>query len=110
MHKKLLVVLFGTTLLAACSGGEPSEKDIEAALLAQLQQQLSASSDVFKPEDVVVNAIKKVGCVAAEGSAGYQCDVDIDVVVTLPYVGEQHQQGVQSMRFVETETGWAAVE
>lgn len=104
------LILLVTTLLSACGSSEPSEKEIADVLINQMKAQLKDSSGIFNEEDITINHIKKVGCTKAKDKAGYQCDIDIDVEIKLPFVGTQKQTGIQSIRFVNTDNGWSAVQ
>ena len=111
--RNISLVMLCTAVInvVACSGGvEPSEDEIKQAMLSQLKSQLEQSSGVFKEGDVKVRYIKKIGCNKVEEQGGYQCDVDIDVDLKLPFVGVQNQKGVQSFRFVKTVEGWNVVQ
>lgn len=102
----LLAIIFA---LGGCGGGEPSESDISGAIEKQLKSQLESSAGVLKEEDLTINSIKKIGCKEAEGSSGYNCDIDVDIDIKMPFIGKQKQKGVQTLRFVKTDEGWSAV-
>lgn len=95
-----------TALLAGCSG-EPSSGDVEQAVKASVEasnQQLNKLGGNLVPAGLKteVHAVKKVGCAKAEGSAGFNCDVEVDA--TAPIVGRSKQ--LQQLRFVKGEEGW----
>lgn len=98
-----------TSQLLACSGGEPTEGEIAEAMKKQIKIQLETTGDIFKEDDISINSIKKVGCSEAKDKPGYNCDIDVDIDIKMPLIGKQKQQGVQSIRFVETNNGWEAV-
>lgn len=75
-----------------------------------MKAQLEEASGIFKEDDINIRHIKKVGCLKAEGKNGYQCDVDIDLDIKLPFIGFQKQSGIQSLRFVKTDNGWSVVQ
>jgi hypothetical protein len=105
--KVVKVLLLGTLVsLVGCSG-EPSDGDINDAINKQYEQQIERSAGLLNEDSVKINSIKKVGCVEAEGQQGYNCDVEVDIVVKVPFAGEQKQKGVNNFRLVETDDGWS---
>ena len=92
----LLLVL----ALAGCSG-EPSSGDIEKAVKADVEK---VNQQVPEPMKAEVHAVKKISCVEAKESAGYNCDVEIDV--TAPMVGRNKSVG--QIRMVKGSDGWVA--
>lgn len=75
--------------LSGCSG-EPSSSDIEKAVRAnvdQSNQQAKNFGGKFASDNLLtkVYGVKKVGCAAAQGSSGFNCDVEVDV--SAPFVG-----------------------
>ena len=92
----LLLVL----ALAGCSG-EPSSGDIEKAVKADVEK---VNQQVPEPMKAEVHAVKKISCVEAKESAGYNCDVEIDV--TAPMVGRNKSVG--QSRMVKGSDGWVA--
>lgn len=109
--KKIKFISLGLFLsLTGCSGGgEPSESEISDALANLLRSQIEASSDIFEEDDVNINSIRKVGCVELKETSGYNCDIEVDIDVDMPFVGKQKQQGIQTLRFIKTDQGWSAV-
>jgi hypothetical protein len=49
-----------------------------------------------------VHGVKKVACAAAQGSAGFSCDIELDM--TVPLAGRS--KSVKSVRFVKASDGW----
>jgi hypothetical protein len=92
----LLLVL----ALAGCSG-EPSSGDIEKVVKADVEKVNRQVPESMKTE---VHAVKKISCVEAKESAGYNCDVEIDV--TAPMVGRNKSVG--QIRMVKGSDGWVA--
>jgi hypothetical protein len=86
--------------LAGCSG-EPSSGDIEKVVKADVEKVNQQMPEGMKTE---VHAVKKVSCVEAQESAGYNCDVEIDV--TVPMVGRNKSVG--QIRMVKGSDGWVA--
>ena len=86
----LLAVIAVTT---GCSG-EPSSGDIEKAVKAHAERGTQEWGGLYKFE---VHGVKKIGCAAATGSSGFNCDVELDMSV--PFVGRS--KGVKQIRFVK---------
>ena len=86
--------------LAGCSG-EPSSGDIEKVVKADVEKVNQQVPESMKTE---VHAVKKISCVEAKESAGYNCDVEIDV--TAPMVGRNKSVG--QIRMVKGSDGWVA--
>ena len=86
--------------LAGCSG-EPSSGDIEKVVKADVEKVNEQVPESMKTE---VHAVKKISCVEAKESAGYNCDVEIDV--TAPLVGRNKSVG--QIRMVKGSDGWVA--
>jgi hypothetical protein len=84
--------------LAGCSG-EPSSGDIEKVVKADVEKVNQQVPESMKTE---VHAVKKISCVEAKESAGYNCDVEIDV--TAPLVGRNKSVG--QIRMVKGSDGW----
>ena len=107
-------ITFVSVFLTACGGsGEPTSSDIETALKVAAEEHgrrlkdaagNTGFDDMFKIE---IHAVKKIGCSAAEGGKGYSCDVEMDR--TLPWPAGRTKD-VTSIRFVQTDEGWRAVE
>jgi len=53
-----------------------------------------------------LHEVKKLGCAEAQGAAGYNCDVDIDV--TAPFVGRT--KNTSKLRLIKGSDGWQIVE
>jgi len=86
--------------LAGCSG-EPSSGDIEKVVKADVEKVNQVVPQSLKTE---VHAVKKISCVEAKESAGYNCDVEMDV--TAPMVGRNKSVG--QIRMVKGSDGWVA--
>jgi hypothetical protein len=86
--------------LAGCSG-EPSSGDIEKVVKADVEKVNQVVPQSMKTE---VHAVKKISCVEAKESAGYNCDVEMDV--TAPMVGRNKSVG--QIRMVKGSDGWVA--
>jgi hypothetical protein len=92
--------------LTACSD-EPSSSDIEKAVRANVDQ---SNQDVRNlggkmiTEDMLskLHEVKKVACAASEGSAGFNCDVELDA--TVPFIGRSKKTA--QIRFVKGSDGW----
>ena len=87
-------------VLAGCSG-EPSSGDIEEVVKADMDKANQQMPEGMKAE---LHSVKKISCVEAKESAGYNCDVEIDV--TAPMVGRNKSVG--QIRMVKGSDGWVA--
>ena len=93
-------------VLAACSG-EPSNSDIEKAYQAGIDQANQLREKIPYPgANFELHKVKKVSCKSAEGSSGYNCDVELDM--TMPLLGRT--QRIVNVRMVKGDDGWVAVE
>lgn len=111
--KRLLTGLVLLLFAVGCSG-EPSEKDIRAALdkdAAKHSQALNQTAQVFGGAgkaltDMIgtmeIHAVKKIGCVEAKDAPGFVCDVEVDM--TSPLAGRK--KDMTSARFVKGPDGW----
>jgi len=108
LHFQLLALIIS---LAACGGGgEPSSSDMEEAyqkILDQSYQQMvdmagEAAAEGMKPK---LYGIEKIACTKATDAAGYQCDVVVDQEVSIM----PRRQDNVSIRFVEGDDGWVAI-
>ena len=113
---KRLSLVTAALLLAACSGGEPSNDDIKAALdqelnkaneqmKQQLEQAKAANPQAAAMFDgdfqVKVDSIEKTGgCKKVESA--YVCDVKMSI--TMPMIGTQTQ--TVPVRLVQTDGKW----
>lgn len=112
--KKWISVLAGfgaVFLLSACSGGEPSESDIQAVIKAGYDKSAESArtmSGGVLPDGMLPQffGAKKIGCAAAQGSAGYNCDIEIDA--SKPIIGRS--QEMVKLRFVKSDNGWVIVQ
>lgn len=98
--------LLAMLALAGCSG-EPTGGDIEKAVKASAEatnQQLKQIGGDLLPASAQtqVHEVKKIGCAKAEGEAGFNCDVEVDM--TAPLMGRSKQ--MQKLRFVKADDGW----
>lgn len=99
-------VLLATLALAACSG-EPSNSDIEKAYQNSIDQANQLREKIPSPGgNFELHKVKKVSCKSANGSSGYNCDVELDM--TMPLLGRT--QRVVKVRMVKGDDGWVAVE
>ena len=99
----LLAVIAVTT---GCSG-EPSSGDIEKAVKAGFERANPQMRNFGGGLGTIeVHGVKKIGCAAATGSSGFNCDVELDMSV--PFVGRS--KGVKQIRFVKASNGWQAVD
>lgn len=101
----VIVALLALTL-TACSK-EPSGGDIEQAVKAnvdQSNQEVRKLGGKLISDDMLtkVHEVKKVACATTEGSAGFNCDVELDV--TVPFIGRSKK--VAQLRFVKGSDGW----
>lgn len=100
-----------TVSLAACGGGgEPSSSDMEEAyqkVLDQAYQQMvdMAGEDTAERMKPKLYGIEKIACTEATDAAGYQCDVVVDQEVSIM----PRRQDNVSIRFVEGDDGWVAI-
>lgn len=101
----VLSTLLLALTLAGCSG-EPSSGDIEKAVKADVEKvnQQMKDNPFTRSMTTEVHAVKKISCVEAKESAGYNCDVEIDV--TAPLVGRSKNVG--QIRLVKGSDGWVA--
>lgn len=113
MKKRAAVLVgFGAVfLLSACSGGEPSEKDIQAVIKAGYDRSAESArtmSGGVLPDSMLPQffGAKKIGCAEAQGSVGYNCDIEIDA--SKPIVGRS--QEMVNLRFVKSDNGWIIVQ
>jgi hypothetical protein len=104
-HKRSPLVISSVVLAVALGGcsGEPSSGDIEKAMKADIEKANEMFPGEMKAE---LHSVKKVSCVEAKRSAGYNCDVEIDV--TAPILGRQKDVG--QIRLVKGSDGWVTVE
>jgi len=103
------IVLF-VIALGGCSG-EPSSVDIEKAIKAlveqenqQLKQTAGKLGGKGAADDYLtkVHEVRKIACTAAQGSSGFNCDVEMDL--SMPLAGRQ--KAVKQLRFVKSSDGW----
>lgn len=106
------LVLIAIIAIAGCSGGggEPSEGDILQAVERSFedvyQMQVSAAGkDAADKARAVVNQVKKIACVKADGASGYTCDIEVDITTMF---GDQ--KATRAARFVEGDDGWLMIE
>lgn len=106
----LLNISFPTLLgiaLCGCSG-EPSSSDVDRAVKATVDAENQQMKKLYGGKLVTnsmltkVNEVKKIGCSTAQGSSGFNCDVEMDV--SAPLVGKQKR--IVQMRFVKSSDGW----
>lgn len=100
-----LCVLLGIAPLAVGCGGEPSEKDMRAALERQADAARQAAGAFGAAVSLEYHEVQKLGCEKTGQGNAYVCDVEFDV--TAPIVGRQKQSG--RIRFVEGDDGWVAM-
>ncbi len=118
MHKKILFLLLvfnAFIFLTACSGG-PSYDDIKSAMMEEFEKASAGMDEMdqflggggflsgmasIQVHDIVLHECKK-----AKEMPGYNCTVEVDA--TTPFVGRY--QAVDTIRFVETDRGWIAVD
>jgi hypothetical protein len=92
-------LLMGSVLLVACSGGEPSEKDIKQVITEEYGKvnkltQSMLGADAKHGDDtgkiVEVHSVRKIDC-AKEDKKGmvYLCTVEVDA--TKPFVGRKKE-------------------
>lgn len=117
MNRLLTGLLSALLLFAVGCSGEPSEKDIRAALdkdAAKHSQALNQTAQVFGGAgkaltDMIgtmeIHGVKKIGCVEAKDAPGFVCDVEIDM--TVPLTGRSKE--MTSARFVKSPDGWIVV-
>jgi hypothetical protein len=89
---------------------EPSASEIEKAVRADMdqsnQQEKNIGGGLIADNMLTkVYGVKKLGCVAAQGASGFNCDVEIDV--SAPFVGRSKKVG--QLRFVKGSDGWKVV-
>ena len=116
---KRLSLATAALLLAACSGGEPSNDDIKAALdqelnkaNEQIKQQIElakaanpqAAAMLGGDHQVKVDNIEKTGDCKKE-EAAYVCEVKMSI--TVPMLGTQTQTA--PVRLVQTDGKWTVV-
>lgn len=114
MYRVRILSISATILFCAalvgCSG-EPSSSEIENAIKASVEQSNQQAKQIggsMVSDDMltVVYEAKKVGCAAAEGATGFNCDVELDV--SAPFVGRAKK--VATIRFVKGSEGWQTVQ
>jgi hypothetical protein len=117
MNALLTRLLCALLLFTVGCSGEPSEKDIRAALdkdAAKQSQALNQTAQMFGGAgktltDMIgtmeIHAVKKIGCVEAKDAPGFVCDVEIDM--TVPLAGRT--KDMTSARFVKSPDGWVVV-
>jgi len=91
----LVATIFGAAL-AGC-GGEPSEKDIHAAITKEQQ----ATPELMKGLVPEITGVKKLGC-KSDSNQAYICDLQMEA----RQFGKT-STAVAPVRFVKTSDGWA---
>ena len=111
---KRLSLATAALLLAACSGGEPSNEDIKAALEAKMgeaqEQAKNLAANLGAGEQaaallnnmptIKVEKVEKVG--SKKDGVGFISDVSM--AINMPLVGTQTQTA--PLRLVKTDSGW----
>ena len=87
-----------STLLAACSAGGPSDREVEDALRARMVQPF-----VGKRDGMSVDAIDEIHCRAIEDGRKYACKLELEV--SAPMAGTAKATG--ELRLVERDGRWA---
>jgi hypothetical protein len=104
----LSLVVLACATLAAC-GGEPSDGDMKAAVeetYNSLNKDLGSVGNLIgKDLSTKVKALRKIGCVKADGTPGYRCDFEMTVDGPL---GEKTEKA--SGRFVKGDKAWSVLE
>jgi len=110
LPKKIFCVMlvFVLSILTGCSS-EPSGSDIEKAIqtsVGQAQQMANSSQEGKMLTEAfgstTIHAVKKLGCVQAQGQPGYRCDIELDA--TAPLVGRT--KTTSTIRLVKGSDGW----
>jgi hypothetical protein len=102
-HLKSAIVLMAV-LLTACSG-EPSEKNIKAALSSYfykqnqtIQEGAKFFGDSFAKKAMLeLHSVKKLECIKKENDLGYLCAAEVDS--TTPLAGRQKE--VEKIRMIK---------
>lgn len=110
----LLLILSALFFLSGCSDG-PSSEDIKSAMMHefdkasaemdQMDQLLGGEGFLSGMASIQVHDIIVHECKKAKEKPGYNCTVEVDA--TTPMTGRN--QAVETVRFVETDRGWIAV-
>lgn len=103
-----LALTISVIALAGCSGGEPSSADVEKSIKAMTDeavQELEKAGTMPQHLRPTIHAVKKLGCAAAQGEAGYICDVESEV--STPATGRL--KAVEKYRLVENSDGWVSI-
>lgn len=103
-----LALTISVIALAGCSGGEPSNTDVEKSIKAvtdEAVQELEKAGVMSQDLRPTIHGIKKLGCAAAQGEAGYICDVESDV--SSPATGRI--KAVEKYRLVKNSDGWVVI-
>ncbi len=106
--------------LAACSRGEPSASDIEAALTQAIDAQMNqatalasgiaggqSASRIAQDMAIHITDVDKIGC-AADGEKAYRCDVRFKVSggpLKMP-----PRELAQTIRLASTDNGWTILQ
>jgi hypothetical protein len=105
-------VLIAMISISGCSGGggEPSEGDILEAVERSFEdvyemQVSAAGKDAADKARAVVNEVRKIACVKADGASGYVCDIEVDITTMFG-----RQKATRAARFVEGDDGWVMIE
>lgn len=86
----------------------PSNADVEKSIKAKSDeavQQLEKAGVMPQYLRPTIHGIKKLGCAAAQGEAGYICDVESDV--STPITGRI--KGIEKYRLVKSSDGWVVI-
>jgi hypothetical protein len=111
--KKMIVTSVACLIAIALSGcsREPSSADIEKAIRAYLAHENQQAKNYggfigSMVADMVpkIYGIRKIGCAPAQGSSGYNCDVEIDASREFP--GRGRSKNVAKFRFIKGSDGW----
>lgn len=99
--QKMVVLLAASLLLFTGCAGEPNEADMKKAYETKAAQ-IKAMPNNSNPK---IYSVKKLACAKAEGSPGYNCDVEVDAENF-----KVRAQNTLKVRFVKSDDGWVVAE
>lgn len=108
--------VLGSLTLAGCFGGEPGPGDIldaiqkheEFRLLVEMNVNLGNPGRSIPYAEIIKRAsIDKLGCAKAQNAQGYVCDFRFGL---RDPKGTVHYNAPAKARFINTSSGWAAVQ
>lgn len=110
--KTLVFAVWGLVhaCLVGCSGA-PSSGEIEESVrtsVNEANEQTRQFAGALFSEDMLsqLHQVKKIGCVKAQASMGYDCDIELDMTTSTSV----RRKSIVPPRFVNTDDGWRAMQ